>query len=92
MWLLLDRVAIVLDAHTSLAEGGAWEVYTLAEDVRRARAADPPTDGQGPSIGAISCTTLHPCRDGAGGGNARAGPGPRRKCMTVFEEVSLGFS
>jgi hypothetical protein len=37
---LLDRVAVVLDAHTSPAESGAWEVYIVAEEVRRARAVE----------------------------------------------------
>ena len=34
---LLDRVAIILDAQPSPAEGGTWEAYTLAEEVRLAR-------------------------------------------------------
>jgi hypothetical protein len=42
---LLDRVAVVLDAHTSPAESGAWEAYTVAEEVRRARAAESPIGG-----------------------------------------------
>jgi hypothetical protein len=42
---LLDRVAIVLDAQPSPAEGGTWEAYTLAEEVRRARAVEPPAAG-----------------------------------------------
>jgi hypothetical protein len=31
---LLDRVAVVLDGQPSPAEGGAWEVYTVAEEIR----------------------------------------------------------
>jgi hypothetical protein len=42
---LLDRVAVVLEAQPSPAEGGTWEVYTLAEEVRVARAAEPPAAG-----------------------------------------------
>ncbi len=42
---LLDRVAVILDAQPSPAEGGTWEAYTLAEEVRRARAAEPPAAG-----------------------------------------------
>jgi hypothetical protein len=42
---LLDRVAVVLEAQPSPAEGGTWEVYTLAEEVRRARAVEPPAAG-----------------------------------------------
>src|SRR6266545_1245544 len=43
---LLHRVAIVLDTQPSPAEGGTWEAYTLAEDVRRAVAVEPPAAGQ----------------------------------------------
>jgi hypothetical protein len=42
---LLDRVATVLDAQPSPAEGGTWEAFTLAEEVRRARAVEPPAAG-----------------------------------------------
>jgi hypothetical protein len=42
---LLDRVAVVLDGQPSPAEGGAWELFTLAEDIRRARAVEPPRAG-----------------------------------------------
>lgn len=42
---LLDRVTIVLDTQPSPAEGGTWEAYTLAEDVRRALAVEPPAAG-----------------------------------------------
>src|SRR5215211_6955030 len=37
---LLDRVAVVLDAQPSPAEGGAWELYTLAEEIRRAQVVE----------------------------------------------------
>jgi hypothetical protein len=43
---LLDRVAVVLDAQPSPAEGGTWEAYALAEEVRLARAVEPPVAGQ----------------------------------------------
>lgn len=39
---LLDRVGIVLDTQPSPTEGGTWEAYTLAEDVRRALAVEGP--------------------------------------------------
>jgi hypothetical protein len=42
---LLDRVAVVLETQPSPAEGGIWEAYTLAEDVRRALAVEPPPAG-----------------------------------------------
>jgi hypothetical protein len=39
---LLDRVAILLDSQPSPVEGGRWELYTLAEEVRRTRAVEQP--------------------------------------------------
>ena len=42
---LLARVAVVLDAHPSPAEGGTWETYALAEEVRLAQAVEPPAAG-----------------------------------------------
>ncbi|HZC99767.1 MAG TPA: hypothetical protein VFA46_06110 [Actinomycetes bacterium] len=42
---LLDRVAVVLDALPSPAEGGGWEAYALAEEVRLAQAVEPPDGG-----------------------------------------------
>ena len=39
---LLDRVATLLDSQPSPVEGGRWELYSLAEEVRRARAAEQP--------------------------------------------------
>jgi hypothetical protein len=39
---LLDRVAILLDSQPSPGEGGRWELYTLAEEVRHARAVEQP--------------------------------------------------
>jgi hypothetical protein len=39
---LLHRVTEVLDAQPAPAEGGTWEAYTLAEEVRRALAVEPP--------------------------------------------------
>jgi hypothetical protein len=43
---LLDRVAALLDALPSPAEGGAWRTYTVAEEVRRARGVKLPAAGQ----------------------------------------------
>jgi hypothetical protein len=40
--LLLDRVAMLLDSQPSPVEGGRWELYTLAEEVRRTRAVEQP--------------------------------------------------
>jgi hypothetical protein len=42
---LLDRVAILLDSQPSPAEGGSWESYALAEELRRARAVEQPVVG-----------------------------------------------
>jgi hypothetical protein len=42
---LLDRVAVVLDAQPSPTDGGTWETYTLAEDVRLALTTEPPAAG-----------------------------------------------
>jgi hypothetical protein len=39
--ILLDRVAVVLDAQPSPAEGGTWEAYTLTEEIRLTRAVEP---------------------------------------------------
>lgn len=41
-WSLLDRVATALDSQPSAADAGAWEAYMLADDIRRAHAAEPP--------------------------------------------------
>ncbi|HZD71414.1 MAG TPA: hypothetical protein VFA45_21655 [Actinomycetes bacterium] len=38
---LLERVAVVLDAQPSPPEGGSWETYTLAEEIRLMRAVQP---------------------------------------------------
>jgi hypothetical protein len=43
---LLDRVAGFIDALPSPAEGGTWETYTLAEEVRLARAVELPAAGR----------------------------------------------
>ncbi len=42
---LLDRVAVVLEAQPSPAEGGSWETYTLAEEIRLARGVEPSAGG-----------------------------------------------
>jgi hypothetical protein len=39
---LLDRVAVVLDAQPPPTEGGTWQMYTAAEEVRLARAVELP--------------------------------------------------
>jgi hypothetical protein len=43
---LLDRVAVVLDAQPSPVQGGTWEAYILAEEVRRMRVIEPPAAGR----------------------------------------------
>jgi hypothetical protein len=42
---LLDRVAVILHAQPSPPEGGTWEAYALAEEVRQARTVEPPAAG-----------------------------------------------
>jgi hypothetical protein len=42
---LLDRVAVVLDAQPPPAEGGTWEAYAVAEEVRLSRAVEPSAAG-----------------------------------------------
>jgi hypothetical protein len=84
---LLDRVAVVLDGQPSPAEGGAWEVYTVAEEIRRARAVEPPTGGH--RLQKERFAARHCIRAATALVVALREHDPARvhKCMAAFEEA-----
>jgi hypothetical protein len=88
---LLDRVAVVLDDQRSPAEGGAWEVYALAEEVRRAQTVEPPAAERRPQrerLAARRCIRAATALVVA----LREHDVPRvRKCVTVFEDANQAF-
>jgi hypothetical protein len=88
---LLDRVAVVLDDQPSPAEGGAWEAYTLAEEVRLARAAEPPAAGprlQQERLASRRCIRAATALVVA----LREHDMTRvRKCVTVFEDANQAY-
>jgi hypothetical protein len=88
---LLDRVAVVLDNQLSPAEGGAWDVYTLAEEVRLTRAVEPPAAG--PRLQQERLASRHCIRAATALVLAlREHDMPRaHKCATMFEDAYQAY-
>jgi hypothetical protein len=88
---LLDQVAVVLDDQPSPAEGGAWEAYTLAEQVRLARAVEPPAAGprlRQERLAARRCIRAATALVVALHEHDMARV---RKCVTVFEDANQAY-
>lgn len=88
LWSLLDRAAEVVEAHIAESDGGAWEMLTLAYELRQAMEVDPDELGAR-LLGELRAARVALRAAGALAAAVHRGDGQSvRQCLASFQHAS----